>query len=560
MQIRETLLLCIISLPVIAAYRAAVVEFRPDNTNENRIQNNLDGFSSVLQSLGQAAVHIIVFPEAALLGLSASIHSRDAIYPYLEQMPEPSQDVSQSINPCIDSAYSHNSVLYQLSCFARTFKTVIVANMGEVQNCSRAKGCPKDGRFQYNTNVVFESDGRLIAKYRKQNLYDSEMKLYDSGTTDSCVTFAASFGITFGAMTCFDLLYKKPGDCIINKEHIKHVVLPTAWGNNYPFYMSVVVQQAWSMKHGVNFLAANVQYVSQYQSGNSLKVQYVSSGSGIYSSGYAIKYFISDTSFSPASGRVLVADLPDDPSAVSDLSHSDGDINNISGIKARTSKYLKYEFLKGNNGTIRIKTKYYDNMIKTNSKLTCTLTYSIKSAGSEDTYAIGVYLGVNPKDKSFGYAVCDLVKCKSADIKDCGAPVSTYTAETVFDTLHLTGSFPQNSDVYAGALGSGLQLLSPSVLEIDSTSVSIIGYNKPLLSLSLWTRVTFSLINNNNIWLWLGPLIVVIIILFVAAIGTVIGICCCYKKKTFCFKPSRGKDDHEEGQTLIKDVVKENYT
>ena len=71
MQIHKTLLLCIISLPVIAAYRAAVVEFRPDNTNENRIQNNLDGFSRVLQSLGRGAVHIIVFPEAALLGLSA---------------------------------------------------------------------------------------------------------------------------------------------------------------------------------------------------------------------------------------------------------------------------------------------------------------------------------------------------------------------------------------------------------------------------------------------------------------------------------------------------------
>ena len=74
---------------------------------------------------------------------------------------------------------------------------------------------------------------------------------------------------------------------------------------------------------------------------NSSKVQYVSSGSGIYSSVYAMKYFISDTSFSPASGCILVADLPDDPTSTTELSHiSEGDINNSNGIKARTSKYL----------------------------------------------------------------------------------------------------------------------------------------------------------------------------------------------------------------------------
>jgi hypothetical protein len=68
-------------------------------------------------------------------------------------------------------------------------------------------------------------------------------------------------------------------------------------------------------------------------------------------------------------------------------------------------------------------------MTKINSELICTLKYAIKSAGSEETYAVGVYLGVSLNDESFGYAVCDLVKCKSAE-RDCGVPVSAYTAET----------------------------------------------------------------------------------------------------------------------------------
>ena len=155
-----------------------------------------------------------MFPEAGLLGLSASINTRDAIYPYSEPIPdsEINQDGSPLINPCIDFAYmyNHNSILHQLSCFACDFEIVIVANMGEVKNCSGIKGHPNDGRYQFNTNVVFESDGSLLAKYRKQNLYLPEKQLYDAGTTvSSCITFKTSFGITFGTMTCFDLLYKQ---------------------------------------------------------------------------------------------------------------------------------------------------------------------------------------------------------------------------------------------------------------------------------------------------------------------------------------------------------------
>ena len=55
--------------------------------------------------------------------------------------------------------------------------------------------------------------------------------------------------------------------------------------------------------------------------------------------------------------------------------------------------------------------------------------------------------GVKMKAKSFGYAVCDLVKCKWTDIKDCVVPVSACTAEMIFNTLHLTGSFPHSYNV-----------------------------------------------------------------------------------------------------------------
>ena len=140
----------------------------------------------------------------------------------------------------------------------------------------------------------------------------------------------------------------------------------------------------------------------------------------------------------------------------------------------------------------------------------------------------------------------------------CQIPVSEYIAETIFSTLHLTGNFPSSSDVYAGALGSGLRLLSPSMLEIDKISVSAVGYSKPLLSLSLWTRISVTIPDDHDNglkydWRWLGPLIAIITALIIAAITvpaiTVI-LLYCYKKKC-CFK-----HEEQDRQTLIKEVAK----
>ena len=74
-------------------------------------------------------------------------------------------------------------------------------------------------------------------------------------------------------------------------------------------------------------------------------------------------------------------------------------------------------------------------------------------------------------------------------IHDCGLPVEGYSADAIFDSFQLSGTFPSNSDVYAGALGSGLSLLQPDSLRVSSNSLTISGYDRPLLSASLWARV-----------------------------------------------------------------------
>lgn len=455
------------------AYRGAVVEFSADELSIRRVENNLKGFEDALNqiaSLGNA--QIVVFPEDGVIG--GAYATRESVFPYLEDVPDVATS-KELVNPCTQSKFDQRPILRNLSCLARQFKTVLVANMGDVQSCTGQPNCPVDGHFQFNTNVIFEADGTLIAKYHKQNLFGPEKKYFDAGGSSSCVSFDTSFGVTFGTFTCYDILYDEPGNCLL-KRGVKNFVLPTAWGNQFPFYVSIGVQQSWSLKHSTNFLAAN-QHLT-------LPTIYYGSGSGIYSSGSS-KYFMSSYSLFKSVRKVIMADLPKTPSPTG--FEQNGTVLGISDIGMEGSRNLAFKPLTNLSAdTIQV----FMNDDKTLHKsLQCTLDYSVKSAGkSDELYALGVFIGVRSDDAAFGYAVCSLVHCNT-DLASCGKPVEGYSAGTVFETLKLSGTFPSTSTVYATAFQSGLKLLSPSDMNVGSNDVTISGTNQPLLSASLWARV-----------------------------------------------------------------------
>lgn len=129
------------------------------------MEENLIGFRDALNEINSmGGAQIVVFPEGAIIGVL--YETRASVLPYLEQIPE----ISELVNPCTQSGFNDCPILRTLSCLARQANTVLVANMGDVQPCEDEPQCPSDGRYQFNTNVVFESDGTLIAKYHKQNL------------------------------------------------------------------------------------------------------------------------------------------------------------------------------------------------------------------------------------------------------------------------------------------------------------------------------------------------------------------------------------------------------
>lgn len=91
--------------------------------------------------------------------------------------------------------------------------------------------CPPDGRFQYNTDVVFSEDGtvslgdlnrysfywalngsiyynEILAKYHKTHLYFEPA--FDAPAQPDPQHFTTSFGVTFGIMICFDIMFPYP--------------------------------------------------------------------------------------------------------------------------------------------------------------------------------------------------------------------------------------------------------------------------------------------------------------------------------------------------------------
>ena len=458
-----------------STYRAAVVEFSVDQLSMQRVTNNLIDFRNTLDQIRKlGGANIVIFPEDAIIG--EFFMSRESVFPYLERIPEISGSNEQT-NPCTQSDFNDRPILRNLSCLAREFSTILVANMGDVQTCEGMQRCPSDGRYQFNTNVIFEADGTLITKYHKINLYDGEKDYFDAGDPSECVTFDTSFGVMFGAFTCFDLLYNEPGNCLL-KKGVKNFVLPTSWGNNFPFYVSIGVQQSWSFKHSVNFLAANQQYSITIPS-----VEFYSSGSGIYSSGYA-QYFLSSFSLSRSVGHVIISELPKNPGPAG--FQQSGTVLNANNIQTKGSEYLAFKPLQNHNGVIKVSMTESE---KIKRSLLCTLEYSIASAGNKELYALGVYIGVRLDDDSFGYAVCSVVRCSTTNLDSCGDPVDGYIANTVFENLRLNGTFPATSDVYATAFQSDLRLLNPSDIKIGKNNLTISGYTQPLLSANLWARV-----------------------------------------------------------------------
>ncbi|XP_061411705.1 biotinidase isoform X2 [Lethenteron reissneri] len=282
-------------------FRAAVSEFvsvaSPSPTEPRSRREALVHMGMNVAAMGRQAklardkgAQIIVFPEYGLFGFG---FTRDSILPYLEHVPDPAAIIW---NPCLEpDRFPNTEVLRNLSCIARDEGLYVVANMGDVLPCSldHNTGCPPDGRFQFNTNVAFSSEGTLVARYRKNNLYFEQA--FDFPPTVEYSIFDTPFAGRIGLITCFDILFYEPAVALVEKHGVRHIAFPTAWIDQLPLLTSVQIQRAFAYGLNVTLMASNQHHPEKGMV-----------GSGVYGPDVTVYSYDAESN----EGRLLVADLP----------------------------------------------------------------------------------------------------------------------------------------------------------------------------------------------------------------------------------------------------------
>ncbi|XP_041665260.1 biotinidase-like isoform X2 [Cheilinus undulatus] len=341
---------------------------------------------------------------------------------------------------------------------ARRNNLYLVANMPDLQPCplstDPSSTCPSDGRWQFNTNVVFRSDGLLVARYHKYNLFHEES--FNTPPQPEIITFDTPFAGKFGLMICFDLLFHDPTITLVEKG-VRQLIFPTAWLNTPPLLHSVQYHGALSKINNVTLLAANLR-VDKVNMG----------GSGIYTPFFSTYHFAQRGE--PEEGKLLVARVPVlDPEWLeqkkvtqdeSGFCQRDGCSDASSGSPLSntfTSTMIFDPF------TFVLLNEMEGKADVCHGSFCCHLQYRQYPHGSsKELYALGAFSGLHTKSGPLFLQVCALVRCVGSDPSSCGLDVEE--AETKMDFL-LEGKFGTKY-VYPSVLASRMVVEDPKHFEM----------------------------------------------------------------------------------------------
>ncbi|XP_021001032.2 biotinidase-like [Parasteatoda tepidariorum] len=429
-------------------FTAAVFEHQTRGSDE-AVKNlqaamgrNLKLYAKAAKIASQNGADILLFNE---YGLIDDPSNQEQLGRYAEIIPDPKK---QKSNPCIED-HNNRIRLSTISCLARDNNLYVVANVIEAQECDYfchkndvencASECPNDGVFIYNTNVAFDREGNLIAKYRKMHPYFESVDTPEP----NFVTFDTDFG-KFGLIVCFDLIFRESVELVRN-YNVDTLLFSTFWFDRITILNAVEFQQAWALANNVNFLAANTQLAKTG-----------SLGSGIYSrhSGYLVYTYDSD-----GDSKLLLANLRIKKDAK--VSH----INSIIVVRENDS-FLKTEETGSNfpancfqesvgpaksindyrcfrpmteNFTITKLSSPSGEIKSCNNGLCCSLKYS--TDGLEDEIYLAAFNGSsNVKNFHFWWEeTCLLIRCDPFNGKEC--VIQPTTSKTVFKSLEMRAKF-----------------------------------------------------------------------------------------------------------------------
>lgn len=144
----------------------------------------------------------------------------------------------------------------------------VVVNVAEKEECKGRTDCPTDDYFLYNTNVAFDRTGKVIARYRKINLYGSAP--FNTTTKPELSTFKTDFGVTFGQVICFDILFQEPSLKLVREKKVHDIIFSSHWFSELPHLTAIQEQAAWAYATDTNLLAAGYNHPATGSGGSGI--------------------------------------------------------------------------------------------------------------------------------------------------------------------------------------------------------------------------------------------------------------------------------------------------
>ncbi|XP_017798941.1 PREDICTED: vanin-like protein 1 [Habropoda laboriosa] len=415
-------------------YTAAVVEFSPYYNVVNgsyTLEKNTDAYIEYIEKASEQNADIIVFPEYGLT--SMNMPSRSRMDPWTTVVPS----VLDEYVPCTGNDVNVSPTLQRLSCAARKNRIYVVVNLAEKEYYTQQQGCSSNATRYYNTNVVFDRTGKIIARYRKVNLYME--KRYDPVETPDVVTFDTDFGVTFGTFICFDILFPVPALNLTRMQGITDIAYSTAWFSETPFLTAVQTQSGWSFAEDVNFLGSGYH-----------RLQGGSGGSGIYLG----RDGIVNATFSRNSG-LLISRVPkkSDSREIQRETPKEGVYVITSKEESKEKGTADWIQLLHDNYTSFESVRLGDNVSFTDTlchrKFCCDFHLRtntiVDTSSSSVNYRAVVFNGVRyyGTEAEAGVRLCAVILCSNDSIYSCGLVDQsnvTFTNLTIATTFH---DYPQ---------------------------------------------------------------------------------------------------------------------
>lgn len=478
------LLVCIavVDSSPLSYYTASVFEFLPAGNDQQPISDsvskNLLTFAMATSLAAEYGSDIIVFPEYGLYPFV----SREKFRSVAQFVPDPTKE---DWNPCLDpNRYSNTSIVRDLSCMARDNFIFLVSNFITMQMCNTSQICHPDGVFLYNTNVVFDRRGKLVARYHKYHLFTEPG--IDVPSKPEFVTFDTDFG-KFGTFICFDILWKNSVE-LLKESNVTSIAFTSWWEDSFPDKFSIQTYYSWSLRFDIHLLAANKNIPGKE-----------AVGSGIFRGSSIFPQY----TYNPdGKSKLLLAKVPrpgvktvtNDFSTIFVAGNNHTGNNLSSGVCSRKilgppkSDYdyrcleedlSNYTFVKLEKKTGRI--------YACNNGLCCKLYYKVANSSVGENYFLMVNNGYTKlKNYSLRSESCVVARCDSFKGKPCS--VFPTKAFTMFNELNITANF-STKYVYPSILTTNIKLLPYGSWDSSNVSLSLLKpMNEALLSASLFGR------------------------------------------------------------------------